>query len=101
MKRLNAQHRNQDQVTDVISFAALDRPMVSGSNVVELGDVFINVDALERQARTYGHSLKREFCFLLVHGILHLFQFDHQNDDDELRMFQLQEEILHDIAPRP
>jgi probable rRNA maturation factor len=100
MKRLNAQHRNKDYVTDVISFAALDQPMVSGANDIELGDVFINVDALERQAQSYGHSLKREFCFLLVHGILHLLQYDHQNENDEHRMFQLQEDILHDIAPR-
>jgi probable rRNA maturation factor len=100
IQTINHQFRQIDKSTDVISFANLDsnNPMVL--DIIELGDVFINVDAIESQAKLYGHSKKREFCFLLTHGLLHLFQYDHQTLDDERKMIKLQEDILYDIAQR-
>jgi len=65
-----------------------------------LGDIFINVDAVRRQAADYGHSLKREFCFLTVHGLLHLLGYDHMNPTDDTAMITLQERVLYDIARR-
>jgi probable rRNA maturation factor len=97
---INQTYRKLDKSTDVISFAALDRREPYASDIVELGDIFINVNAIETQAQAYQHSLKREFCFLLTHGLLHLFQYDHLNPEDEKRMFALQEDILNDIAKR-
>ncbi len=100
MQDINRSYRNLDQSTDVISFAALDRREPLSSDVIELGDIFINVQAIESQALAYGHSLKREFCFLLTHGLLHLFQYDHLTPEDEKIMLTLQEDILNDIAKR-
>lgn len=98
---INREYRNIDKVTDVISFASLDDELVFDLNeVIELGDIFINVDAIRSQAFDYGHSLKREFCFLVTHGILHLLGYDHMNKEDEKKMFDLQEEILNEIARR-
>ncbi len=98
---INREYRNIDKVTDVISFASLDDELVFDLNeVIELGDIFINVDAIRSQASDYGHSLKREFCFLVTHGILHLLGYDHMNKEDEKKMFDLQEEILNEIARR-
>ena len=74
--------------------------MVNGEDNIELGDIFINVKSIREQAQEYGHSLKREFCFLVTHGILHLLGYDHMDSDDEKEMFSLQEEILHEIARR-
>ncbi len=98
---INREYRNIDKETDVISFASLDDELVFDLNeVIELGDIFINVDAIRSQASDYGHSLKREFCFLVTHGILHLLGYDHMNKEDEKKMFDLQEEILNEIARR-
>lgn len=98
---INREYRNIDKATDVISFASLDDELVFDLNeVIELGDIFINVDAIRNQASDYGHSLKREFCFLVTHGILHLLGYDHMNKEDEKKMFDLQEEILNEIARR-
>ena len=98
---INREYRNIDKETDVISFASLDDELLFDLNeVIELGDIFINVDAIRSQASDYGHSLKREFCFLVTHGILHLLGYDHMNKEDEKKMFDLQEEILNEIARR-
>lgn len=99
MQLINNEYRGKDSTTDVISFAALEGDQVS-SDENYIGDVFINMDAMQRQARAYGHSRKREFCFLLAHGLLHCLGYDHQNEIEERTMFDLQELILNEIAPR-
>lgn len=101
IQNINREYRKIDKVTDVISFASLDdEQLVNFEESVELGDIFINVQAIRDQANDYGHSLKREFCFLVTHGILHLLGYDHLNKEDEKIMFDLQEEILNEIARR-
>lgn len=101
IQEINKQYRQKDQVTDVISFASND---ILGfeikESINELGDIFINVDRVRSQALDYGHSLKREFSFLVTHGLLHLLGYDHMNPQEEKEMFQLQEEILSEIAKR-
>ena len=62
--------------------------------MVALGDIYISVEKASEQAQEYGHSIKRELCFLFVHGLLHLLGYDHMNKEDEEVMFDLQEKIL-------
>ena len=85
IKRLNKKYRDKDEPTDVLSFP-LDE--------IILGDIVISVETATRQARQYGHSLQRELCFLLTHGILHIFGYDHQNSGDKKQMRQKEERIL-------
>ena len=59
-----------------------------------LGEIYISIDKALEQAKEYGHSEKREFCFLFVHGLLHLLGYDHMNSEDEKVMFGLQDIIL-------
>ena len=97
---INRDYRNIDRPTDVISFAMKD----DSSNIFieeeekELGDIFINTQAVEDQAREYGHSVRRESCFLFCHGLLHLCGYDHMTPEDEKVMFSLQKDILHEVA---
>lgn len=99
--QINKDYRNIDKETDVISFASQDDlSVLNMEESLELGDIFINVQAIRDQAKDYGHSLKREFCFLVTHGLLHLLGYDHLNQTDEKIMFDLQEEILNEIARR-
>jgi len=102
MQSLNLQYRKIDATTDVITFAYLEyqQEHLTLQQQLYIGDIFINVDALTRQSNEFGHSLKREFSFLLVHGILHALGYDHIDTDDEDKMFSLQKEILYGIAHR-
>lgn len=93
---MNRDFRDIDRATDVLSFE--DGSIEEG--ILNLGDIVISVEALREQSKDYGHSLKREFCFLVAHGTLHLLGFDHQTLEDELEMFGLQKEILDGIAKK-
>ena len=90
---LNKNYRGIDRETDVISFALEDDKTFNPEGRV-LGDIYISLDKAKSQAEEYGHSLKRELCFLAVHGMLHLLGYDHMKKDEEEIMFNLQDEIL-------
>ncbi len=107
IQRLNKQFRGVDAVTDVLSFPTLelnkakldhaDLPtdaVNSKTGKVNIGDVIICFDRAKEQAANFGHSLKRELCFLSLHGLLHLLGYDHVEADDEREMNELQEQIL-------
>jgi len=89
IRKLNAKFRGKDEPTDVLSF-----PM--GGEL--LGDIVINADAAVRQAREYGHSLRRELAFLAAHSMLHLLGFDHKDKAEEDEMCEKQEEILKTLG---
>lgn len=92
---INREYRHIDRSTDVISFAMEDNDQFYVEGMPRtLGDIFISVDHAEKQAEEYGHSLRREMCFLFTHGILHLLGYDHMTDEQEKEMFGLQDEIL-------
>ncbi|MGB7595392.1 MAG: rRNA maturation RNase YbeY [Erysipelotrichaceae bacterium] len=98
---MNREYRGVDRPTDVISFASEEgEPDLIDGDLRELGDIFISVDAIRRQSLEYGHSLKREFCFLFTHGLLHLLGYDHMDPDGEIEMETVQEAILNEIAER-
>ena len=95
IRRINRDYRNIDKATDVISFAMLDGgEEYRYDENVELGDIFINRKRVLSQAEDYGHSVKREFVFLFVHGLLHLFGYDHMDPEEEKVMFDLQKKIV-------
>ena len=91
---MNREYRGVDRVTDVISFAFEDNNDLVYNDIRMLGDIFICIPQMKRQATEYGHSEKRELAFLAVHGILHLLGYDHMNEKDEKVMFELHELIL-------
>jgi probable rRNA maturation factor len=99
MRTLNNQWRGIDRTTDVLSFPMLDNNELAAAKTsripVILGDIVISAPKAERQARQIGHSLEREMTFLVVHGLLHLFGYDHETGkDDEARMIARQRELM-------
>ena len=106
IREINREYRDKDKVTDVISFAIEDDEDdvlkefdMEGITIPrDLGDIFISYDKAVEQAAEYGHSVERELGFLMVHGFLHLNGYDHMTDEDEKRMFALQEEILKEYG---
>lgn len=95
--KLNKEYRGIDRETDVITFALEDDETFNPEERV-LGDVYISIDKAISQSQEYGHSLKREICFLAVHGLLHLLGYDHMEKEEEEIMFRLQEEILDEMG---
>lgn len=100
---INKEYRNIDRPTDVISFAFIDsekdKEKIKKSKIdYVLGDIYISYQKCEEQADNYGHSLKREICFLFLHGLLHLLGYDHMEKDDEKIMFDLQDKILNEMG---
>ena len=92
---INREYRHIDRSTDVSSFAMEDNDQFYVEGMPRtLGDIFISVDHAKKQAEEYGHSLRREMCFLFTHGILHLLGYDHMTDEQEKEMFGLQDKIL-------
>ena len=95
--QINKIYRNIDRPTDVISFAFLDdkNEIIIGDNIpLDLGEIYICYDVADENRKAYDNSIKRELCFLFVHGLLHLLGYDHMTKEDEEIMFPLQEKIL-------
>lgn len=93
---INKTYRKVDRITDVISFAFEDNEDIMYNDIRMLGDIYICIPQMKRQAKEYGHSEKRELSFLTIHGLLHLLGYDHMTDEEEKEMFALQELILDD-----
>lgn len=93
IRDLNSQYRGIDRETDVLSFPLSDFDIPAGPK--SLGDIVISIDKAITQAEEYGHSLRRELCFLCVHSTLHLLGFDHEvGEEERIKMEKMQEEIL-------
>lgn len=80
MRALNAQFRQVEAATDVLSFPAASGPGPGG----DLGDIAIARGVAARQAKAAGHSLATEVRVLALHGLLHLAGYDHETDDGEM-----------------
>ena len=100
IREINKEYRNIDSETDVISFALEDDDTFIELPIRILGDIYISIDRVKSQAKDYGHSYKREICFLVVQGVLHLLGYDHMNTSDEKVMFSKQDKILDELDIR-
>ena len=112
IRELNKEYRHIDKATDVLSFPLIDypEPNVFPKNIEEnaedyfdldtgelmLGDIVISVERCKEQACEFGHSVLREYSFLIVHSILHLFGYDHMEDNERLIMEDVQRKILEE-----
>jgi probable rRNA maturation factor len=98
MRRLNRDYRGIDKPTDVLSFAYHEGEE-SGTTEMEsdhLGDVIISVETAERYARELRLTFDREIEHLVIHGALHLADYDHETDDGEMNRLEkkLRKELL-------
>ena len=105
IKKLNNEFRQIDKVTDVLSFPSLDGvryKTISKKDFpldydIEKDAVFIgSIVVCTKKAQE--HSVEREITFLICHGLLHLFGYDHIKMTDEVEMKQLQDEIMQKIG---
>lgn len=100
IQKINKSFRGKNMPTDVISFKHWDEndPLINILDNIVFGEIFLSVNQASTQSKNYGHSIEREFAFLFVHGLLHLFDFDHEEEEQKQQMFSLQEIILQSIG---
>jgi probable rRNA maturation factor len=99
IRKVNAEQRNIDRATDVLSFPMFDRseiPNLKKEDKTEdiLGDIIVSIEKVKEQAEEYGHSFERELAYLVTHGMLHLLGYDHIIDEEKAVMRKREEEIL-------
>jgi len=92
MTSLNKKYRKKNKTTDVLSFSINEGDHFFNSE--ELGDIFVSIPQIRKQAKERGLAFKDEFFRMLIHGILHLLGFDHITEKQEREMFALQEKYL-------
>lgn len=106
--QMNMEFREIDRPTDVLSFPMVDYEEPGEFDFLEdsfeyfnpesgelmLGDIVISKEKVIAQAEEYGHSIEREYAFLIAHSMLHLFGYDHMEEDERVVMESKQKEIL-------
>lgn len=99
--KLNKEFRHMDKATNVLSFANIDDENfianLPEAETIELGDIIIALETMEREAAEKQISLHDHFCHLLTHGILHLLGFDHQTDEEADYMEGFEIQILKNL----
>jgi len=105
VKQLNRDYRGVDETTDVLAFHMLPQKEVDDSfalppdGVTRLGEVIISYPQAAEQAREQGHSPERELSLLIIHGILHLLGYDHEEPEEESEMREKERELLKRCLP--
>ena len=109
---INREYRQIDRPTDVLSFPMLsyeaagdfsqleedyDNNFNPDTGEIMLGDIIISIDKVVEQAESYGHSEEREYAFLIVHSMLHLFGYDHETPEEAAEMEEKQRLILEKL----
>lgn len=95
IRELNRDYRDNDKVTDVLSFPQFDDLNdIPYFGEICLGDVVICKERAEEQAEEFGHSFEREIIYLFTHSILHLLGYDHMEEDEKQEMRAREEEVM-------
>lgn len=109
--QMNMEFRQIDRPTDVLSFPMVDYEEAGNFDFLEeadeyfhpesgelmLGDIVISKEKVISQAEEYGHSIEREYAFLIAHSMLHLFGFDHMEEEERIEMEAKQKAILEEL----
>ncbi len=101
IKELNAQYREKDFATDVLSFpmgndGIYDTDPKTGAKI--LGDVVISMEKAQEQAILYGHTIQREVAYLTAHSVLHLLGYDHMKNLDKVRMREKEDIVMEQLG---
>lgn len=101
IRELNAEFRDIDKETDVLSFPLGDEAgfeVDPDTDAILLGDIVISLERAAAQAEEYGHSFRREVAFLVTHSLFHLLGYDHMTPEEEAEMFAKQERVLEKLG---
>lgn len=111
IQEMNREFRQIDRPTDVLSFPMIDYEEAGNFDFLEtadeyfhpesgelmMGDIVISKEKVIAQAEEYGHSITREYAFLIAHSMLHLMGYDHMEENERIVMEKKQKEILEQL----
>ncbi len=105
IQRLNQTYRGVDEVTDVLSFAFMERKpgddsppfVMPPDGILRLGEVIISYPQTVRQAEENQQKVEKELALLIIHGVLHLLGYEHDEPVREQEMRGLEERILSEV----
>lgn len=92
IRRLNASYRNKNTTTDVLTFSFLEGAPFPSHSLI--GEIYISVDTALMQAEALGHDVRWELQILFIHGVLHAFGFEHENDGQEAEVMRRIEAVI-------
>ena len=99
IRELNRDYRDNDKVTDVLSFPQFDDLNdIPDFGEICLGDVVICKERAQEQAEEFGHSFEREIIYLFTHSILHLLGYDHMEEEEKQEMRAREEEVMSHLG---
>ena len=110
MQYLNNTTRGIDRITDVLSYPSMEgirgkilnprecRTELEGRYIF-MGSIVLCEDKIIEQAKEIGHSKERETEYLIVHGLMHLFGYDHMTDSDKIEMREKENEVMKMLYP--
>lgn len=112
IREINREYRNIDAPTDVLSFPMISYEVPGDFSILDeedndsfnpetgellLGDIIISVEKVMEQAAEYGHSQERELAFLTAHSMMHLFGYDHMEEEERIVMEEKQRKVLEEL----
>lgn len=101
IRAINAEYRGIDRATDVLSFPLYERDdeiELFDDELSPFGDIVLSVPHAIAQAEEYGHSVEREVCYLVVHGLMHLAGYDHIEPEGKIEMRVEEEALLNKVG---
>lgn len=90
LRQLNCVHRGVDKPTNVLSFPHVSAAVPPGDDHHYLGDVVLAFDTVRCEAEAQGTTLQDHISHLVIHGFLHLLDYDHQTDEEADEMERLE-----------
>lgn len=102
IREINNKYRNIDRATDVLSFPIFTMDELKSINKsikeIELGDIILCLDVIEKQSIEYGTGIVREILYMITHGMCHLTGHDHEIEEEKVIMRALEEKILSKVG---
>ena len=101
IQKLNKNYRNIDRSTDILSFSYLSGidDAGAGDDPAVIGEIYISPEAALKNSRDQGEgwSLKLEIMLLIIHGMLHIYGYDHEDEEERAIMYNIQDSMIHDL----
>lgn len=97
IQKLNKEYRGKDYATDILSFDFGNDGLYDTLPFVHLGELVVSYEKVISQANEFNHSVKREFCYLFTHGLVHLMGYDHEEENERIEMNRIVDEIFNPL----
>jgi probable rRNA maturation factor len=101
IRKINKDFRNCDKSTNVLSFPLYEREfldVLAKNDYVPIGDIVLAIETIERESEELGIGFRKHLTHMIAHSILHIFGFDHENDEEAEEMQKLEECIMELIG---